>query len=182
MKKPSKEEVAAIDLIALHGEYCKAGRSAEYLNAEPGKEHYKLLAWISMQYNKAALAEVGTLDGCGALALSFNQKNKVSTWDVRFYDDCCSFPNNVYRGLITEDDHWKEVLKAKVIFYDTMHDGTLEREFVAALKKAKWKGMVIFDDIYLNQWMTAFWNELDVRKEDWTDLGHWSGTGVAFFE
>ena len=182
MKKPTHEEVSAIDLTELHG-FIRNGRTADYFNAEPGKEHYKLLAWFSAQFNKAKLCEIGTLDGCGALALGYNPKNSITTFDVRFYDDVCDFPKNVKSKLVDEDDAYlEEVIKCPVIFYDTMHDGTLERKFVEDMISRGWKGVVIFDDIYLNEPMKNFWNELAVRKEDWTDLGHWSGTGVAFFE
>lgn len=182
MQKPTFEEVKAIDLTELHG-YTKNGRSVEYFNADPGKEHYKLLAWLASQFDNVKLAEVGTLDGCGALALAFNPKNKVTTYDVRFYDDCTGFPKNVTRKLVGGNyDFMVDVVKCPVIFYDTNHDGILEREFITELKKRNYKGVVIFDDIYLNEPMKQFWKELDVRKEDWTDIGHHSGSGVAFFE
>lgn len=182
MKKPSKEELSLIDLTLQH-QMTNSGRSAEFMNAVPGKEHYKLLAWLSMQFNKVSLSEVGTLDGCGALALSYNPKNKVSTYDVRFYDDRANFPKNVTLKLVDEQYNFvDEVVKSPVIFYDTMHDGVLEREFVAELEKRGYKGIVVFDDIYLFDCMKSFWNDVKQRKEDWTDIGHWSGTGVVFFD
>ncbi len=180
MNKPTKEEVQAIDLSAQHA-LTNSGRSVEFINGVPGMEHYKLLAWISGQFNKIKIAEVGTLDGCGALALSFNPKNRVKTFDVRFYDDCANFPKNVERTLV-DDNFIEEVIKSKVIFYDTMHDGVMEREFIAELVKNDYKGIVIFDDIYLYDCMKSFWNDITQRKEDWTELGHWSGTGVVFFD
>jgi hypothetical protein len=36
------------------------------------------------------------------------------------------------------------------IFLDTYHDGGFEREFILALLKNNYKGMVLCDDIYLN--------------------------------
>lgn len=180
MKKPTKEEVQAIDLTKQH-QLTNSGRSAEFMNAEPSKEHYKLLAWFSSQFNNIKISEVGTLDGCGTLALSYNPKNKVTTYDVRFYDDRATFPKNVTCKLV-DDTYLDEVVKSKVIFYDTMHDGVLEREFIVDLEKRGYKGIVIFDDIYLYDCMKSFWDDVKQRKEDWTDLGHWSGTGVVFFD
>lgn len=180
MKKPLLKDVQAIDLTAQH-QFTNSGRSVEFMNGEPGKEHYKLLALFSTMFDGIPISEVGTLDGCGALALSFNPKNKVTTYDVRFYDDRATWPENVDCKLV-DDSYLEEVVKCPLIFYDTMHDGILEREFISELEKRNYKGMVVFDDIYLHDCMKDFWNDVKQRKEDWTDLGHWSGTGVVFFD
>lgn len=180
MKKPTIEQLNAIDLTAQH-QFTNSGRSVEFMNGAPGKEHYRLLAWMSLQYTGKNISEVGTLDGCGALALAFNSENKITTYDVRFYDDRATWPENVSAKLV-DDVYMDDVVKCPVIFYDTMHDGILERVFVKELKKRKYKGIVIFDDIYLNEFMKQFWIDLEQRKEDWTDIGHWSGTGIAFFD
>jgi hypothetical protein len=180
MQKPTKAELLVINLSELH-KLTNSGRSVEFLNCEPGVEHYRLLAWISQQFKKATLTEVGTLDGCGALALSFNPKNKVVTWDVRFYEDRANWPKNVEAKLV-HDTFMDEVVKSPVIFYDTMHDGILERQFVKDLESRNYKGIVVFDDIYLFECMKDFWNGITQRKEDWTDVGHHSGSGVVFFD
>jgi hypothetical protein len=180
LQKPTKETIEAIDLSAQH-QLTVSGRSVEFLNGEPGKEHYKLLAWISTQFKSSKITEVGTLDGCGALALSYNDNNQVTTWDIRFYDDCAKFPTNVQRNIVTMN-YLTEVAKSKVIFYDTMHDGIMEFQFIAALIAFKWKGVLILDDIYLYECMTTMWNDIPLRKEDWTDIGHHSGTGIVFFD
>lgn len=179
MKKPTKETVSAIDLTAQH-QFTNSGRSVEFMNGEPGKEHYKLLAWISSQINNSKISEIGTLDGCGALALAFNPSNKVSTYDVNTYTDQPKWPKNVSCKMVN-DTYMNDVVKCPVIFYDTMHDGNLERAFVKELDARNYKGVVIFDDIYLNEFMKDFWNGVTQPKEDWTDIGHWSGTGVVFF-
>ncbi len=178
MKKPKLEQVNTIDLTELQ-KRTRYGRSVEFFNAEPGKEHYKLLAYISTKFDNVLFTEVGTLDGCGALALSYNPTNKVQTFDIRYYDDCCDFPENVERKLVY-DGFIKECLSSPVIFYDTDHNGILERQFLLDLYANGYKGMIIFDDIYLNEPMEEFWNSLQAKKEDWTDIGHWSGTGIVY--
>ena len=180
MKKPTSEMVMAMDLTKQH-QFTNSGRSVEFINGDPGKEHYKLLAWIASQFNNVTFSEVGTLDGCGALALSHNPKNKVVTYDIRFYEDRASWPKNVTAKLV-DDTYMDEVVKSPVIFYDTMHDGVLEREFINELVKRDYKGIVVFDDIYLHDCMKVWWESVTQRKEDWTDIGHWSGTGVVFFD
>ncbi len=176
MKKPTTNQLLKIDLTKEHG-YTRNGRSVEFFNAEPGKEHYRLLAWLSLQFSGVTICEVGTLDGCGTLALSHNPENRVVSFDVRFYDDRAEMPDNAELKLVY-DGFMDEVAKCPLIFYDTMHDGVLEREFVEELRKRDYKGLVVFDDIYLNEPMKQFWYTLSGKKEDWTDIGHWSGTGV----
>lgn len=190
-----------IDLAALQKLTKAEGRSVEYLNAVPGKEHYRLLAHLSLEYTGKILVEVGTLDGCGALALSYNPANQVITYDVRHYDDCTDFPPNVEKKIVPMDptaeeynSFMEEVTKADLIFYDTMHDGEMEKRFVAALMNKEWKGLLILDDINLNEPMKKFWEQLvksskeqenqpgyKILAEDWTDIGHWAGTGAVFF-
>ena len=56
-----------------------------------------------------------------------------------------------------------------------------EKEFTDALISKNFSGIVIYDDIFLNMEMIKFWKSIPFEKENWTDIGHWSGTGVVFF-
>ena len=38
------------------------------------------------------------------------------------------------------------------------------------------------DDIVLFPELAKLWSEIPERKEDWTDIGHHSGTGIVYFE
>ena len=49
----------------------------EYFWLEPGAEHYKLLAYLSTRYHSTTIIDLGTDKGCSALALSYNQSNRV---------------------------------------------------------------------------------------------------------
>ena len=48
---------------------------------QPRGEHYKLLSYISQQYNGITILDVGTLRGASCLALAQNKNNKVITYD-----------------------------------------------------------------------------------------------------
>jgi hypothetical protein len=65
---------------------------------------------------------------------------------------------------------------------DTYHNGDFEQEFVDHLIKIKYKGLVMFDDIYLNYEMRKFWEGLKNEKFDLTEIGHFSGTGLVIFK
>ena len=50
----------------------------QYFTETSSKEHYRLLTYISNQFNGESFIDIGTLKGCSALALSTNLSNKVS--------------------------------------------------------------------------------------------------------
>jgi hypothetical protein len=64
---------------------------------------------------------------------------------------------------------------------DTYHDGKFEHEFYTFLKANRYKGLLFLDDIHLNEPMKAFWEHIEEPKEDVTDLGYWSGSGLVVF-
>ena len=73
------------------------------------------------------------------------------------------------------------LLSAPLIMLDTNHDGIFERKFYAFLKENRYRGLLFLDDIHLNTAMIRFWNEIVEPKEDITDLGHFSGSGLVTF-
>lgn len=179
ISKPTAEEVNKIDLSHFE-EAIKDCYSAQFVNKPAGVEHYKLLAWISTQFKKGTIVEVGCHEGAGALALSFGGR-KVETFDLM--DKCHPYIKQVVKFTLAEGTNSLEAAKkAKVVFVDAIHSGVFELEFLQELMKESAKPIVIFDDIHLNDEMKAFWSEvkkLGVDAQDWTDVGHWSGTGVV---
>ena len=63
-----------------------------------------------------------------------------------------------------------------------MHDGIYEQEVLNQLREIKWKGIVLMDDIVLFDELSKLWEEIPEKKEDWTDIGHHSGTGIIWFK
>src|SRR5262245_10780267 len=53
-----------------------------YLLRPPGQEHYRLLAYLSTQFERATFCDIGTGGGHSALALSFSPANRVVSFDV----------------------------------------------------------------------------------------------------
>jgi predicted O-methyltransferase YrrM len=180
MIKPTKEQVNAIDLSPLIDRLSSQGK--DYFNGEAGKEHYKLLAFIASEHNNVRIVEIGTRFGLGALALSVNQKNKVTTYDIEIDPNEIDLPKNVKRKLVSDKSYSKDILSSQIIFYDAAHDGIQETAFINELVKRGWKGLLIWDDIYVNDEMKAFWHNITHRKEDWSDIGHHSGTGLTWIE
>jgi hypothetical protein len=71
--------------------------------------------------------------------------------------------------------------ESPLIMLDTDHDGVFENKFYTHLKENNYKGLLFLDDIHLNPPMRAFWSSIAETKEDITDLGHWSGSGLVDF-
>jgi len=184
MQKPTKEKLNAINLSVFEP-YISESWAKKYFTMEAGKEHYRLLYHLAGQLpDGESIVELGTFMGHSALALAVGAKESVSvtTFDIENKIDC-ALQSNVTFDLATIGKFKKTALKAaSLIFVDTFHDGVLEENVLQYLISVKWKGIVIFDDIHLNPEMENFWNGITVKKEDWTDIGHWSGTGVVFFD
>jgi predicted O-methyltransferase YrrM len=160
---------------------------------ESGKEHYRLLCYISKLYENQTFIDIGTWVGDSALALSHNKNNNVISFDI------VRQKRNTQGVLIDveqliNDDNIKfligdatkygdeEILKSPFIMLDTAHDGIFENEFYNYLNKINYKGLFFLDDIHLNDQMKKFWSEITREKHDLTHLGHWSGTGLVVFE
>jgi hypothetical protein len=155
-----------------------------YFLGKPGEEHYTLLAHFSTLFNNATLLDVGTYKGCSALALSYNDKNQVVSFDVREgLKRLYSLPSNVKFMLedITDDKFNDLILSSPFILLDTDHDGPFEHKFYNHLKSLSYKGILMLDDIYLNEPMKTFWDNITEEKIDLSHIGHHSGTGLVIF-
>lgn len=143
------------------------------------KEHYRLLAYLSKQYNNITILDLGTDTGASCLSLAQNQTNKVITYDIK--------PRNISFGIqniksktmdfLNEDE---SVLKSSsLILLDVdPHDGKQEKDLIDKLIKIDFNGIVICDDIYN---MGYWWDSVTQEKYDITSVGHFTGTGLINF-
>jgi hypothetical protein len=152
-----------------------------YFHLNSGKEHYRLLAYVSTLYNNQVIFDVGTNKCMSALALSYNKSNKIKTYDIiKLLPENPAVDNIEYiLGDSTKDS---DLMNCPLIFLDVDHDGIYEDIFYDHLKSINWKGILILDDIHLNDEMRNFWNRIEEKKYDITNIGHWSGTGLVVFE
>ena len=151
-----------------------------YFHGESGKEHYRLLIYISNLLDNVTIFDVGTNKCMSALALSSNPLNRVKSFDIiKLLPENPIVDNIEYiLGDSTKD---LDLLKSPIIFLDVDHDGTYEDIFYNHLKSINWKGILILDDIHLNEPMKKFWEIITEEKYDITKIGHWSGTGLVIF-
>jgi len=173
------EELNAINLDKYLKSTDDFGFPKSWFYMDAGLEHYRLLVYISQLYKGVTLLDIGSYQGSSAIALSFNKKNKVISYDLVHQPEIADIkiPNIKF----IKGDVLKDEITAPFIILDTYHDGTFEQHFVNHLHNINYKGLVMFDDIYLNNEMTNFWDGLKNEKYDLTEIGHHTGTGIAIF-
>lgn len=144
-----------------------------------GGHYYRLLAHISNLLPEGSIVfDVGTYRGVSALALSYNERVKVISWDIANFNAVTNPGNITFKiGNFLEDE---QLLNAKLMFIDVdPHDGIKEEAFLKKLIQIGYRGVLIFDDIHLNDGMRAFWQKtLPYNPQDLTSLGHNTGTGM----
>ena len=177
--KVTAEELNEINLSKYLKTTDDHGFPKSWFYMDAGLEHYRLLAYISKLYNGVTLLDIGSYQGSSAIALSFNKKNKVISYDIEQQPEIAEI--NIPNIKFIKGNVLKEEITAPFILLDTYHDGTFEQEFVDHLLKINYKGLVMFDDIHLNKEMSNFWDGLKNEKYDLTEIGHHSGTGIAIF-
>ena len=126
---------------------------------------------------KSLVYDIGTYKGSSAVAMS--SAKKVISYNTEDQLEAMP-PNNVTFkiGNCLKDDN---ILKADIILLDTLHDGKFENAFYQLIRHS-FKGILILDDIHLNPEMRKFWASITEPKEDLTKIGHYSGTGIVYFD
>ena len=171
IKDLTREELNLIDLSEL------TGQSWLYMGA--GDEHYRLLAYISTLFKNKVLLDIGTYKGDSSTALSYNKSNKVISYDL--VDSLENANKRVEYNIANILDYPAVVKSASFILIDTYHNGDFEQEFINFINDIDYKGLVMFDDIHLNQPMEKVWKSINKDKYDLTNIGHSTGTGLAIW-
>ena len=167
-----KEDVTKIDLLYLVDNITREEHK-KLIMSPSGKEHYKLLTYLTRRLNNAIIVELGTHNGTSSLCLCDNILNKVITFDVRDLYSVKKQPINLTRrvGNIFEMDS-SILLKSDLIFLDTAHNGDFEKEIYLYLLNNEYKGILLLDDIFFNDEMVQFWNFINIKKYDISSIGH----------
>lgn len=176
------ETLSTIDLTNLGPSVVEIEFRNYFLDV-PGREHYKLLAYFSSQFNNVNLLDIGTYKGCSALALSYNKTNTVHSFDIGDFTNLTNVPDNIrfHIGYATDEKYIDLLNSSPFIILDTAHDGSFELAFHKHLQDIKWEGLLFLDDINLNEPMRNYWNGIPELKFDVSPYGHWSGTGLVYF-
>lgn len=156
-----------------------------YYHLEAGKEHYRLLMYFASLYNYEVLTDIGTNRGASAVALSINPTNMVYSIDIANVKEGERLPTNceyVIGNILWDEKIMDRVLNSKFIMLDIDHEYHNEIQIYNRLVERGWKGIIVCDDIHLNDPMKRFWSEVSSPKLDITKYGHGSGTGVIILD
>lgn len=183
-----KKLIRDIDLTSLQHLVTRVEHRQLLVN-KPGIDHYALLAHISLMNNGLRVIELGTHHGTSSLALSINEKTQIITYDIKDRYSILRQPHNVKRriGNIFDRNEQHELLDSDLIFLDTAHDGIFEAQVYDFLCKNNFTGVLLLDDIHLNDEMRIFWENIEQTKYDITSIGHGkchdgvAGTGIVDF-
>lgn len=160
-----------------------------------GQQHYRLLAYLSTFFDDELLLDIGTLTGASSIALSYNNKNRVVSFDLSdktFSTDKKTWIDNnpeydrVQHNIsnikyIIGDclEHKNYLLWSSLIFLDIDHSGAIENKIIDFLKDNEWDGILLLDDISVM--CPEVWRKIDIDKYDITKYGHDTGTGLVNF-
>jgi hypothetical protein len=162
--------------------------SPEEYYAEAGQEHYRLLAWLSLQWNDVDIFDIGTHKGNSSSALAFNSNNRVLSFDIDMSklqnrkSNCFYYTIDLWNNEARE--LWKEkILASPLIFLDIdPHEGEMEYNFYLWLLAINYQGLLLLDDIwYFKGMRDKLWYQIANTKWDLTSMGHWSGSGLVDF-
>lgn len=165
--------------------------NTHHLARESG-EHYKLLKYISDQFNNILILDVGTNWGESCVSLAQNFSNKVITYDVESRWSSVNeakknmpflknYPNIEFKLLDINKEDIDIIKSAKIIFLDIAHDGIQEKRFTDTLSEIGYDGYLICDDINAPFYpmMNPWWNSISINKYDVSEVGHTWGTGIV---
>jgi hypothetical protein len=184
-------EILGLNFDEAMDPYFQGGYSDPYVRLNPGREHYRLLSYLSTQFQNANILDIGTACGHSALALSYNKSNTVHSFDITNHITNENIRNNPTVKYYLEDlwdpataAKYTELIKsAPLIFLDVdPHEGLMELQFYQFLKLIGYEGIMVCDDIRHFEGMRRFWAQIpEEEKFDISQYGHWSGTGLIRF-
>lgn len=149
-----------------------------------GKQPYHLYAYISTLFENTNILDIGTEWGNSALALSYNKKNTIISYDIEDHGiDKIIKDNIIFKTMdfMSDKIDWKNI---SVILIDVdPHDSIQERKMLKFLEDIEWKGLLILDDIgpmfpHMNIWFHTIKHEKYILDPQ---IAHYSGTGIINF-
>jgi hypothetical protein len=189
--KLNRDVLNAIDLSTLM-QYATWHGNSQYFQKEAGTEHYRLISYLASvlkdENDRVPMIDIGTYTGLSALALATDPEQSVITYDIidNIPDeatDSIKKRANIECKIMNCCDDMAAICDSKLIVLDVdPHDGLQEPVIIDALVKNGFKGLLVLDDIHLNENMKRFYDSIELPTTDVSYYGHWSGTGIVNFD
>jgi len=128
----TEENIISIPFDEYFSENVKLTKNEVEFYGNCGKEHYRLLSYISSLFNYCNIIDLGTHRGMSALALSYNETNRIYSFDI---------VDNVTEQVIKDKSNIKFI-----------HDNLWESDIQEKWKELILKSEFIFLDVEPTQW------------------------------
>jgi predicted O-methyltransferase YrrM len=158
---------------------------------EKHENQYRMLQWLTWQFNGIHILDVGTRGGTSAFCLADNPANKVTACDITHtykHVDIRPFLERAGIDFIEGDAMAlpPSILKsAPLISLDISHNGTDEIKFLNLLEEIDYDGIIIMDDINCPRKFPKLhevWNLITRPKVLMPrSLAHDTGTGIVIY-
>lgn len=165
---------------------------------ESGRQHYRLLSELASRFAGRTIIDIGTHRGMSAFALSIvdaPENNNIISFDIvnnvsiemqRMLQSRSVFLSldNLMLEETRSSAQWKSVLLGSAfVFLDIdVHHGATQYDFYLFLRDNGYQGFVVCKHIrHFEGMRNNFWNKIPpCDKQDVTEMGHWTGTGILF--
>jgi predicted O-methyltransferase YrrM len=196
MLKINYKDILEVDMSFLEKFFNKIGYiQGAYNDKIPTIEHYRLLTYLSFQFNNTTIIDAGTHHGVSALCLAQNPSNKVISYDIENLDfekiinsDLQhtpfgkSYPNLTFKNLDINNESESVINSASFIFLDISHNGVDELKFSNTLERIDYNGYVLCDDVDTDMFPLRGWfDSINRNKHHLTEIGHLTGSGLVDF-
>lgn len=158
---------------------------------EKHESQYRMLKWLSWQFNGINIIDIGTRAGTSAFCLADNPANKVITCDINsIYKQVDIRPFLDKRGIEFIEQPATNIatnvlLKCPIISLDISHNGIDEADFLNRLDSIGYDGIVIMDDVNFPRKFPALqhvWNKIKIPKLLLPrKIAHDTGTGIVIY-
>lgn len=151
---------------------------------EMPNNYYKLLSFIVDQLKPKIIVELGAYTGASTVALLSSMEKDSHIYSIDKIDDWRFVDKSDPRLSLLVGNSIELVdlvpNNIDIIFIDTDHTkDQITKEWEVYRHKISPNGVVILDDIHLNDGMTEFWNSLPYNK---IDLSEYHNTGFGIFQ
>jgi hypothetical protein len=177
----SRERLRLIELARFQAHIGNAPDGAIFLDST-SNAYYRLVALLSCLFDEATLFDVGTGGGYTALALSYHPHNHVISYDLK----ACS-QLEASDALANVEFHVGDACRdgrladARLVVLNSERGGAHELAFYRHLKRIKFNGLLLLPHLTRRDTVGALWDEIELPKEDLSELGHPLSVGLVDF-
>eukprot|EP00798_Chlamydomonas_sp_ICE-L_P030246 gene30246-35230_t len=164
-------DLNAIDLSSVNS-VCRWSSNFRFFDLSAGEEHYRLLAHVARSVRRPTIIDIGHFQSLSAAALSLATEKTVRSFDlISSLPSAQSVPTAIHIPNVRLEigpnymrDLPNHLQTSDLFILDIDHLGKSERDIFKVLEESKFDGLLIVDDIHLNEHMQRFWDDIKQTK------------------